>query len=73
MRGSLRNRALTLLPPDLRLTPFRASAVSLFPISCPMQSPSMVVPLAFFYGGLAQFVAGLWEYTLSNTFGATGE
>ena len=32
---------------------------------------SMVVPLALFYGGLAQFVAGMWEYKANNTFGAT--
>ena len=31
----------------------------------------MVVPLALFYGGLAQFVAGMWEYKANNTFGAT--
>lgn len=27
--------------------------------------------LALFYGGLAQFVAGMWEYAVNNTFGAT--
>ncbi len=29
------------------------------------------VPLAFFYGGLAQFLAGMWEFRNKNTFGAT--
>jgi succinate-acetate transporter protein len=29
------------------------------------------VGLAFFYGGLAQFVAGIWEFANRNTFGAT--
>ncbi|MGI8650415.1 MAG: acetate uptake transporter [Rubrobacter sp.] len=29
------------------------------------------VPLAFFYGGLAQFLAGIWEFRNNNTFGAT--
>src|SRR5437588_3682686 len=29
------------------------------------------VGLAFFYGGLAQFVAGMWEFRANNTFGAT--
>jgi hypothetical protein len=29
------------------------------------------VGLAFFYGGLAQFVAGMWEFKTGNTFGAT--
>jgi uncharacterized protein len=29
------------------------------------------VGLAFFYGGLAQFCAGMWEFKTGNTFGAT--
>ena len=31
----------------------------------------MVLPLGIFYGGLAQFCAGMWEYKANNTFGAT--
>jgi len=31
----------------------------------------IVLPLALFYGGLAQFIAGFFEYRLANTFGAT--
>ena len=27
--------------------------------------------LAFFYGGVAQFAAGMWEFKTGNTFGAT--
>jgi succinate-acetate transporter protein len=27
--------------------------------------------MAFFYGGLAQFMAGMWEFKRNNTFGAT--
>jgi succinate-acetate transporter protein len=30
----------------------------------------VVFPLALVYGGLAQFVAGLWEFRTGNTFGA---
>jgi len=30
-----------------------------------------VLGLAVFYGGIAQFLAGLWEYAKGNTFGAT--
>jgi uncharacterized protein len=30
-----------------------------------------VLGLAFFYGGLAQLLAGLWEFPRGNTFGAT--
>jgi len=31
----------------------------------------VVLPLALFYGGIAQFIAGLFEYKVNNTFGAT--
>jgi uncharacterized protein len=30
----------------------------------------VVLPLALFYGGLAQFLAGMWEFRNRNTFGA---
>jgi len=32
---------------------------------------AVVLPLALFYGGLAQLLAGLWEFRKGNTFGAT--
>ncbi len=31
----------------------------------------VVLPLALFYGGIAQFAAGMWEFRKANTFGAT--
>jgi len=31
----------------------------------------IVIGLAFFYGGLAQILAGMWEFKTGNTFGAT--
>lgn len=31
----------------------------------------IVFPLALFYGGLAQLLAGMWEFRNKNTFGAT--
>jgi uncharacterized protein len=31
----------------------------------------MVLPMGLFYGGLAQFMAGMWEFKKNNTFGAT--
>jgi len=38
----------------------------------PSQAPDLTwVGLAFFYGGLAQFAAGMWEFKTGNTFGAT--
>ncbi|KAJ2000342.1 hypothetical protein GGI04_004190 [Coemansia thaxteri] len=33
--------------------------------------PNVVVGLAFFYGGLCQLLAGMWEFAAGNTFGAT--
>ncbi len=33
--------------------------------------PTIVIGLALFYGGLGQFVAGMWEFRTGNTFGAT--
>jgi succinate-acetate transporter protein len=32
---------------------------------------TIVIGLAFFYGGLAQLLAGMWEFRSGNTFGAT--
>ncbi|NWJ46212.1 MAG: acetate uptake transporter [Chloroflexi bacterium] len=31
----------------------------------------LFVPLALFYGGLTQLLAGMWEFKKNNTFGAT--
>ncbi|GCE08363.1 acetate uptake transporter [Dictyobacter aurantiacus] len=31
----------------------------------------IVIGLALFYGGLAQLLAGMWEFRMGNTFGAT--
>ncbi|KAF7307516.1 Gpr1 family protein [Mycena indigotica] len=33
--------------------------------------PNAVVGMALFYGGLAQLLAGMWEFPRGNTFGAT--
>jgi len=33
--------------------------------------PNVVVGMALFYGGLAQLLAGMWEFVTGNTFGAT--
>lgn len=33
--------------------------------------PQIVLGLALFYGGLAQLLAGMWEFRAGNTFGAT--
>jgi succinate-acetate transporter protein len=31
----------------------------------------VVLPVALFYGGIAQFAAGMWEFQINNTFGGT--
>ena len=31
----------------------------------------MILPIGIFYGGLAQFLAGMWEFKRGDTFGAT--
>lgn len=35
--------------------------------------PNAVVGMAIFCGGLAQLLAGMWEFPKGNTFGATGQ
>src|SRR5437763_2504431 len=37
----------------------------------PEKAGGVAVALALFYGGLAQFFAGMWEFRRNNTFGAT--
>ncbi len=51
------------------MTTFFLSAVNakLLPASV----EGVVFGLAFFYGGIAQLLAGMWEFTKGNTFGAT--
>ncbi|KAF5346424.1 hypothetical protein D9758_012774 [Tetrapyrgos nigripes] len=36
-----------------------------------VQTPNVIVGMALFCGGLAQFLAGMWEFPNGNTFGAT--
>jgi succinate-acetate transporter protein len=38
-----------------------------------VKHPNAVVGMALFCGGLAQLLAGMWEFPKGNTFGATGE
>jgi hypothetical protein len=35
--------------------------------------PNLVVGMALFYGGLAQFLAGMWGFAAGDTFVATGK
>jgi succinate-acetate transporter protein len=51
-------------------------AMTTFVLSCvnsgliPKTVEPVVFGLAFFYGGLAQLLAGMWEFVKGNTFGA---
>jgi succinate-acetate transporter protein len=36
-----------------------------------VETPNVVIGMALFYGGLAQLLAGMWEFATGNTFGAT--
>jgi len=36
-----------------------------------VKEPNIVIGLAFGYGGLVQLLAGMWEFAVGNTFGAT--
>jgi succinate-acetate transporter protein len=37
----------------------------------PPEAIGMVLPMGLFYGGMAQFAAGMWEVKRGDTFGAT--
>lgn len=53
-----------------------AFAMTTFVLSCfnagllSTELEPVVLPLALFYGGLSQFLAGMWEFRKANTFGA---
>ena len=52
-------------PPTFLLSLFNAKIVKNESLE------AVVLPLALFYGGLAQLLAGMWEFKKANTFGAT--
>src|SRR3954451_9816011 len=76
----LQQRSAT--PADLVADPgplgLAAFAMTTFVLSCfnagffGAKSPleAVVLPLALFYGGFAQLLAGMWEFRKANTFGA---
>ena len=66
--------AQTADPGPLGLVGFAATTFVLSFVNAGLVSESVlyaVLPLALFYGGLAQFMAGMWEFRKGNTFGAT--
>lgn len=52
------------------LTTFVLSAVNAGILTGP-KDITVVIGIAYFYGGLAQLLAGMWEVKAGNTFGAT--
>ncbi len=60
-------------PAPLGLAAFAATTFFLSVVNTGMLSDTVVtvvLGLAFFYGGLAQLLAGMWEFANRNTFGA---
>lgn len=53
------------------LTTFVLSASNAGLIPGGPAAAKIVIGLALFYGGLAQLLAGMWEFRAGNTFGAT--
>lgn len=59
-------------PAPLGLSAFALTTFVLSLINCEARGvsiPAIVIGLAFFYGGAAQFVAGMFEIGVGNTFG----
>jgi succinate-acetate transporter protein len=59
-------------PAPLGLAAFAMTTfvLSVFNAKLIKESGDVVLPLALFYGGLSQFLAGMWEFRRGNTFGA---
>lgn len=61
-------------PAPLGLSAFAATTfvLSLINLSAhDVTVPNVVLGMAFFYGGLCQLLAGMWEFACGNTFGGT--
>ncbi|MEC3997707.1 acetate uptake transporter [Actinacidiphila sp. DG2A-62] len=61
-------------PGPLGLAGFAATTFVLSSFNAHLINQSLltvVLPLALFYGGLVQLLAGMWEFRKGNTFGAT--
>lgn len=61
-------------PSPLGLMGFAATTfvLSMYNVSARgVKTPNVVLGMALFYGGLVQLLAGMWEFAVGNTFGAT--
>jgi succinate-acetate transporter protein len=52
------------------ITTLVLSMINAHLVGSPLSSTSVVLGLAIAYGGLAQLLAGMWEFRTGNTFGA---
>lgn len=62
-------------PSPLGLSAFALTTFVLSLINCEARGvtlPNVVVGLAFFYGGVTQLIAGMFEIAIGNTFGGVG-
>jgi len=66
------NAAVTANPAPLGLCAFALTTFVLSAANAKLfTGAEVVIGLALFYGGLAQLLAGMWEFRTGNTFGAT--
>jgi len=73
-KGSTPRPAAIANPGPLGLFSFASTTfiLSLYNVSArDVHTPNAVVGMALACGGLAQFLAGMWEFAKGNTFGAT--
>lgn len=73
-RQALESARVIADPGALGLAGFAATTMVLSVFNAgllPSTGEKVVLPLALFYGGLAQLLAGMWEFRKGNTFGAT--
>ena len=76
---ALKGKAVTVTetianPAPLGLAAFGLTTLLLNVVNAKIINASdigMVLPVGLFYGGLAQLLAGMWEFKKNNTFGAT--
>src|SRR6195952_2466890 len=72
--GVVRTQPVTADPGPLGLAAFALTTFVLSMFNSGLQSEKgipVVLGLALAYGGLAQLLAGMWEFRTGNTFGAT--
>lgn len=62
---------MKLNPAPLGLSAFALTTFVLSLANIGIMGGNVAVPLAFFYGGLAQFIAGMWSFKAENNFAGT--